>query len=81
MLILTDGMDMAGDLIVTEAEAARVLRLSPRTLQRMRLEGGGPGFVKLTERRIGYPVASLESWVAERTVRSTSEATGLAGPR
>ena len=62
-------------LILTEADAAAMLRLSPRTLQRMRLEGGGPRFVRLTDggARIGYRVADLDKWLTARTVASTSD--------
>ncbi len=61
-------------LVLTEAEAARILRLSPRTLQRMRLDGGGPRFCRLTEKRIGYDIADLQTWVSARSVASTAEA-------
>ncbi len=63
-----------GALVVTESEAAQMLRLSPRTMQRMRLMGGGPAYVNLTPNRIGYPLAALQAWVAARTVGSTSAA-------
>ncbi len=63
-------------LVVTEFEAAQMLRVSPRTLQRLRLAGGGPPYVPLTPggARIGYPVADLQAWLASRTVASTSAA-------
>jgi hypothetical protein len=62
--------------IFVEAEAAQILRVSPRTLQRWRKDGGGPPFVLLTESgsRIGYVAVELRNWVAERIVTSTSEA-------
>ncbi len=59
-------------LVVTEAEAARILRLSPRSLQRLRLDGGGPPFCRLSERRIGYVLADLTMWLSARTAASTS---------
>jgi predicted DNA-binding transcriptional regulator AlpA len=64
-------------LVVTEQEAARMLRLSVRTLQRLRIDGGGPPFCSLTPngRRIAYPVGSIHAWLQQRIVRSTSEAT------
>lgn len=62
-------------LIVTEAEAARMLRLSVRTLQRLRVEGGGPRYVQLTTRRIGYSVSAVEAWIERREAASTSAAT------
>ena len=72
----TDAMNPSfPSLVVTEAEAARTLRLSPRSLQRMRLDGDGPPFCRLSERRIGYAVADLTAWLASRSAASTSAAT------
>lgn len=53
-------------LIVTEAEAAQMVRLSARTLQRLRLAGEGPRYINLTPSgsRIGYAVADLQAWIA-----------------
>lgn len=59
-------------LVVNESEAAKLLQLSPRTMQRLRHQGGGPPFVRLTEHRIGYQVAALQDWVRERSAASTS---------
>jgi predicted DNA-binding transcriptional regulator AlpA len=59
-------------LMLTEDEAARVLRLSPRTLQRRRLDGDGPPYVQLGKNRIGYRLADLDAWCQSRTVTSTS---------
>ncbi len=64
-------------LIVTEAEAAKLLRLSSRTLQRLRLDGNGPPFVRLTPSgsRIGYALEDLHAFIRRRSVASTSAAT------
>ena len=62
-------------LVLTEDEAARMLRLSARTMQRLRLDGEGPRFVKLTGRRIGYAIGDLQAWIRARSVTSTSDAT------
>lgn len=62
-------------LVLSETETAEELSLSVRTLQAMRLDGTGPAFIKLTERRIGYAISELERWIADRTVRSTADAT------
>ncbi len=67
-------MSDTSELIVTEAEAARLLRLSVRTLQRLRIEGDGPPFVRLTSgRRLGYLRTDLETWARSRSARSTSD--------
>lgn len=53
--------------ILTEAEAARLTRLSARTLQRLSEDGRGPARIKLSARRIGYWRADVEAWLAART--------------
>ncbi len=62
---------------LTHAEAAKILRLSGRTLERSRLAGTGPRFVK-AGRRVLYRLDALDRWAAERTFRSTSEADAAA---
>ncbi len=63
---------MAEITYLTQGEAAKLLRLSSRTLERQRLDGTGPLFVK-AGRRVIYRVVDLEQWAADRTYRSTSE--------
>jgi predicted DNA-binding transcriptional regulator AlpA len=58
--------------LLTAAEAARTLRLSERTLERLRVSGLGPKFVKL-KRRVLYQQSDLSEWVTSRVVGSTSE--------
>ncbi len=64
-------------LFLTQAEAAKLLRLSPRTLERHRVAGTGPRFVK-AGRRVLYRQSDLEDWTHANTFSSTSEA-DLAG--
>jgi len=59
----------------TTHEAVKYLRLSRRTLERLRLNGLGPRYIKTT-RKVLYAESKLESWLAARLVRSTSEAVG-----
>jgi hypothetical protein len=58
--------------LFTQGEAARLLRLSERSLERFRLQGGGPLYVK-AGRCVRYREADLEAWIASRVVGSTSE--------
>ncbi len=62
----------SSNTLLTENEAARRLRLSPRTLQGFRVRGGGPSFVKLG-RRVLYRAADLDAYVEAQRWRSTSE--------
>jgi len=53
-------------------EAAQFLNLSPRTLEKQRVIGGGPRFRKFG-RRVLYAVIDLEAWANDRTCESTSD--------
>jgi predicted DNA-binding transcriptional regulator AlpA len=59
-------------VLLTPRETAEHLRCSERKLERHRLVGDGPPFVKIGT-AIRYPLSELEKWLAERTQRSTSE--------
>ena len=59
-------------LLLTQREAALALRLSERTLERWRVQGTGPRFVRLNH-SIRYRPADVELWLASRIVGSTSE--------
>jgi excisionase family DNA binding protein len=58
--------------LLTQREAAAQLRLSQRTLERYRLSGSGPTYVK-AGRLVRYREQDLEKWIASRVVGSTSE--------
>jgi hypothetical protein len=57
---------------LSNAEAARFLNLSPRTLEKLRVVGGGPQFRKLG-RRVMYTIEELEAWAGMRRCDSTSD--------
>jgi predicted DNA-binding transcriptional regulator AlpA len=61
------------DTLLTQREAASVLRLSERTLERLRCSGLGPQFIRCGRRSIRYQQHALDAWIASRVVRSTSE--------
>lgn len=58
--------------ILTVNDAADVLRVHIRTLERWRQTGEGPRYVKLG-RRVGYRRAELEAWLDANLTSSTSE--------
>lgn len=64
---------MEANRIVRTREAAVLTGLAESTLEKARLRGDGPPFVRLTKRAIGYRVADLIAWVESRTASSTSE--------
>jgi hypothetical protein len=53
-------------------EAGAHLKLSPRTLEKLRTLGGGPTFRKLG-RRVMYARADLDAWADSRACESTSD--------
>jgi hypothetical protein len=57
---------------LTNDEAADYLRLSPRTLEKQRVIGGGPRFRKFG-RRVMYAVADLDAWADARSFEATSD--------
>lgn len=57
---------------LTNDEAAAWLRLSPRTLEKQRVLGGGPRFRKFG-RRVVYAIEDLENWANARTFEMTSD--------
>ena len=59
--------------LLTQREAALHLRLSERTLERLRVSGTGPKFGRLANRSIRYRQQDLDAYVAARVVASTSE--------
>ena len=60
-------------LLLTQREAALALRLSERTLERMRVAGIGPRFIRLSRRSVRYRQQDLDAHVASHVVGSTSE--------
>ena len=57
---------------LTNGEAADFLRLSPRTLEKQRVIGGGPRFRKFG-RRVMYAITDLEAWADARSFEMTSD--------
>ena len=60
-------------LLLRETEAARLLAVTPRTLQAWRVRGGGPRFVRLGGRAVRYSAADLAAFVEHGVRRSTSD--------
>jgi predicted DNA-binding transcriptional regulator AlpA len=59
------------DALLLPAEAAHLLALSPRTLEGLRLSGGGPPFVRLN-RAVRYRRADVLAWIERQRFDSTS---------
>jgi hypothetical protein len=60
-------------------EAAKHLKMSPRTLERWRVRGDGPVFSKAgpgLRARVLYRRSDLDAWLSELAYRSTREYSG-----
>jgi predicted DNA-binding transcriptional regulator AlpA len=58
--------------LLSAKEAAKVLSLAVQTLAKMRVQGGGPRYVKLG-RRVCYDPIDLSEWIELNKRRNTSE--------
>ena len=69
---MTQKPDPEWPRFVRTPEAAQLLDLSPRTLEKHRCEGTGPIYRKLGG-RVVYSVTDLEAWVESAARPSTSQ--------
>ena len=58
--------------LLTEADAAKLLSISPRTLRNWRVLGGGPLYIKVSGRCVRYCYADLTTFIQQRRQISTS---------
>ena len=64
---------MNNTAFLTPDETAKLLRTSVRSLERRRVEGNGPKFVKLG-RRVLYRPDDVDDWACDHAFASTAEA-------
>jgi len=67
-----DDQHATAKTLLTTEQAAWLLRISRKTLERMRVEGRGPKFVKIG-RCVRYRHRDLLTWITTNTHQSTSE--------
>lgn len=63
-------------LLLTTIEVAGMLRISRRTLERMRVDGTGPRYLKVgpgKRSRVLYRQSEVEAWLGRFNYGSTSE--------
>jgi len=69
-----DSADEEDDVFLTPKEAAGYLRVSESYLDKLRVYGGGPTFLRFGKRKILYRrKADLDLWANQRRFGSTSE--------
>jgi excisionase family DNA binding protein len=66
---------LGAETLLNEEQAARRLNVAVKTLQKWRVVGGGPRFVKLG-RCVRYSAADLEEFITARTVPHTAAVIG-----
>lgn len=66
-----------GDGHLTTAEAAQRLGVSTSYLNKLRLTGGGPVFMKMGA-KVVYSAGDLSAWAASRRRTSTSQTSQMA---
>jgi len=59
--------------VLRTPDAAQYLGLTASTLEKMRLFGNGPRFVRLGLRAVGYAISDLDSFIEARRRDSTSD--------
>ena len=58
--------------LLTTRQAAEYLNISPKTLEKYRLVGGGPQFIKIGK-AVRYSLVDLDDWIKQHKYASTSE--------
>lgn len=56
--------------LMTTAQAAQILKISPRTLEAWRLQGIGPNYIRISGRCIRYTNSALDEWLQAQTCKS-----------
>ena len=64
---------MALKRILRTPEASGYVGLAPSTLEKKRLTGDGPAFIRLGGRAVGYDVRDLDAWLDTQREAATDE--------
>jgi hypothetical protein len=63
------------EVLITPTELSGRLHISLRSLARMRADGSGPPFIRVSagnqRGRVAYPESGVQAWLAKRTFHST----------
>jgi excisionase family DNA binding protein len=70
----------SGGALLTADSAASYLGCSPATLEKWRVKGGGPRFIKMG-RLVRYRLHDLDMWVNDRVRSSTADIGASRAPR
>jgi len=64
---------MSSEVLLTVEDAAARLKISKHTLNRWRVTGEGPPFIKSGPRLVRYEAAAIDGWARDRTRSSTAK--------
>lgn len=64
---------MSDPTFLQTPDAAARIGFAAGTLEKMRVRGGGPPYLRLSPRRVVYAVDTLDAWARNREHTSTSE--------
>lgn len=59
--------------LLSTKEVSELTGLAVSTLEKRRLAGEKPRFIKLGQRRVGYDPADIKAWIEEQRRSSTSD--------
>jgi predicted DNA-binding transcriptional regulator AlpA len=69
----TELLNLDPDALASEQSAAEFLGVTPRALQKWRMTGEGPRFVRISSRCVRYRRRELVEWAQAHLKASTSE--------
>jgi len=72
-MLIDQKLSEANIVQYSEKQTAKLLGLSPKTLQKLRIIGGGPKYVRISSRCIRYRAVDLQTWQESRLRESTSD--------
>lgn len=64
---------MSNPIYLQTPEAAQRIGFAAGTLEKMRVRGDGPPYLRLSPRRVVYAVDALDAWARSHEFKSTSE--------
>lgn len=67
-------MTVIPEELLSPKALAALMGVTCSHLQRLRTDGGGPPFLKLSTRRVAYRSGDINAWLNGRVVRTTAEA-------
>ena len=68
-----DSAVIDSETLLTEVQAAELLQVTPRAVQKWRAEGTGPRFIRISGRCVRYRRRDLIEWTEARLKSSTAE--------